>query len=161
MRLLAREDVAQLLELGWIVTPLTQVRFPAAARDFCPRVNFQCRLSYRVRTPPCAIACINICVHVKDPVVHVRVWWITETLKHSACTVGWEVQPCCGWPSPGKATQISHGKIPLGQYSCKKFFFLILQKVFKKSITQLSPLVPNLYQFGLCHFSTRKRNTFT
>ena len=87
MRLLAREDVAQLLELGWIVTPLTQVRFPAAARDFCPRVNFQCRLSYRVRTPPCAIACINICVHVKDPVVHVRVWWIMETLKHPACTI--------------------------------------------------------------------------
>ena len=25
--------------------PLTQVRFPGAARDFLPRVNFQCRLS--------------------------------------------------------------------------------------------------------------------
>ena len=33
-------------------TPLTQVRFPGAARDFSPRVNFQCRLSFGVRTPP-------------------------------------------------------------------------------------------------------------
>ena len=24
---------------------------------------------------------------VTDPVVHVRVWWIIETLKHLACTV--------------------------------------------------------------------------
>ena len=54
------------------VTPLTQVRFPGAARDFLPRVNFQCRLSYGVRTPPCAIACINICAHDKHPVVHVK-----------------------------------------------------------------------------------------
>ena len=69
-------------------TPLTQVRFPGAERDFSPRVNFQCRLSYRVYTPPCAIACIYICAHVKDPKVHVRVWWILETLKHPACTIG-------------------------------------------------------------------------
>ena len=54
------------------VEPLTQVRFPGAARDFSPRVNFQRRLSYGVRTPPCAIACINVCADVKDPVVHVR-----------------------------------------------------------------------------------------
>ena len=36
---------------------LTRVRFPGAARDFLPegcspRVNFQCRLSYGVRTAP-------------------------------------------------------------------------------------------------------------
>ena len=48
--------------------------------------------SYGVCTPPCATACINICVHVKDPVVSVRVWWIMETLKHPACTVGWVVR---------------------------------------------------------------------
>ena len=41
---------------------LTQVRFPGAARDFYPGVNFQRRLSYGVRTPPCAISCINIFV---------------------------------------------------------------------------------------------------
>ena len=31
--------------------------------------------------PPCAVACMNICAHVKDPVVHVRVRWIMGTLK--------------------------------------------------------------------------------
>ena len=68
----------------------SQVRFPSAARDFSPTVNFQCRLCYHgVPTPPCAIACINICAHVKDPAVHVRIRWIMETLKHQACTVGW------------------------------------------------------------------------
>ena len=41
------------------------------------------------------ITCINICAHVKDPVVYVRVWWITETLKHLACTIGWVAQLCC------------------------------------------------------------------
>ena len=46
-------------------TLLTQVQFPGAARDFSPRVNFQCKLSEGVRTHPCAIACINICAHVK------------------------------------------------------------------------------------------------
>ena len=63
----------------------TQVPFPGAARDFSPRVNFQCRLSYGVHTPPCAIACIYIYEPIKDPVVHVRVWWIKETLTHPAC----------------------------------------------------------------------------
>ena len=52
-------------------------------------VKFQRIPSYSVQTPPCANACINICAHVKDPVVQVRVQWITETLKPTACTVGW------------------------------------------------------------------------
>ena len=69
-------------------TPLTQVRFPGAGRIFfSPRVKFQCRLSYAIRTPPCAIACINIRADVNDLVVHVRGRWIMETLKHPACTV--------------------------------------------------------------------------
>ena len=46
-------DVAQSTERR-TGTPLTQVRFPGAARCFPPRVNFQCRLPYDVRTPPCA-----------------------------------------------------------------------------------------------------------
>ena len=49
---------------------------------FFPGVNFQCRLSDGVRTFPCATACINICAHVKEPVVPVRVRWILETPKH-------------------------------------------------------------------------------
>ena len=59
------------------------------ARDFSPRVNFQCRLSYVYLYTWCAITRINICVHIKDPVVNVRVWWIMETLKYPACTLGW------------------------------------------------------------------------
>ena len=62
---------------------------PGAARDFSPRINFQCRLSCSVRTHPCAIACINICAHVKLPWSMSRVRWIMEALKHPACTVGW------------------------------------------------------------------------
>ena len=69
------------------VTPLTQIRFPGAARDFSPKVNFQCRCSYGVRTSPCAIACINICVHVKYPVVHVRVRWIRAIQAYPARTI--------------------------------------------------------------------------
>ena len=61
------------------------------------------RLSSGVRTPPCAIACINICAHVKDPVDHVRVRWITETQKHPACTVGWVARLRRSWLSPGKS----------------------------------------------------------
>ena len=61
---------------------------PCVARDFLPRANFQCRLSFSVHTPLYAIACINICGHGKDPVVYVRVQWIMETLKHPACTLG-------------------------------------------------------------------------
>ena len=53
-------DVAQFVERQ-TGTLLRLVGFPGAARDFSPRVNFQCRLSYYVYTP-FAIACINISV---------------------------------------------------------------------------------------------------
>ena len=66
-----------------------------------------------VRTPPCAIACINLRAHVKYPVIHVRVWWIMETLKHSACTVGLVARFCRSLLSPGKAPRISHGRNPI------------------------------------------------
>ena len=55
------------------------------ACDFSPRINFQCRLSDSIHTPSCAI---NVCAHVRDPVVHVRVWWIMETRKHPTCNAG-------------------------------------------------------------------------
>ena len=95
-------DVAQLVECR-TDTLLIQIQFSGAVRDFSPTVNFQCRLSYGVHTPPCAMACINICMHFKDPVVHVRVWWSVKTLKHPACTVGW-VARLVGFPC-GKSPQ--------------------------------------------------------
>ena len=86
---------------------------PGATRDFSPRVDFQCRLSHGVRTPPCATACINICANVKDPVIHVRVRWIMETLKHAAhCRL--VARLCRSWLSPGRATQIFNGRNPSG-----------------------------------------------
>ena len=107
------EDVAQLVEYQ-TATPLRQVQLPSTARDFSPRVNFQCRLSYGVCTPLCATTCINIGAYVKDPVVHVRVWWISKTLKHLVCTEGWVALLHRCWLSPGKATWISHGRNPDG-----------------------------------------------
>ena len=44
-------DVAQLVECR-DVTPLTQVRFPGVGKDFSLRINFQCTLSFGVRTQP-------------------------------------------------------------------------------------------------------------
>ena len=85
---------------------------------FLPASTFQCRLSYGVSRPPCTTACINICVHVEDPVVHVSVRWITETLKHPACTVGWVERLCRRWLSPGK--EIPDGTIQMFKKTIKK-----------------------------------------
>ena len=120
-------DVAQLVERR-TGTPLKQVRLPGAARDFCLTVNFQCRLSFGVRTPSCAIACINIRAHVKDPVVRARVRWIMETLKHPACIVRWVARLCRSWLSLGKATRISHGENPIGTMQLYKVNILSLQR---------------------------------
>ena len=95
-------------------TPQRQVRFPVTARDLSPSVNFLCRLSYGVRTPPCVTACINIFAHVKDPVVRARVRLIMETLKDPACTVVCVARICRRRVSPEKATRISHGRNPNG-----------------------------------------------
>ena len=108
-------DVAQLVEHRTGTLP-TQVRFPSVAREFSTRVNFQCRLSYGVRTPPCAIACIYIHAHDKKPVVRVRVRWIIETLKHPACTVSWVARLCLSWLSRGRQPEFPVGEIPLGQW---------------------------------------------
>ena len=74
---------------------------------FLPESTFSADSLYGVHTPPCAITCIYICAHVKDPVVHVRVRWIMETLNYPACTVAWVARPCRSWLSPAKETRIS------------------------------------------------------
>ena len=40
----------------------------------------------RCAQPLCVHACARMITHDKDPVVHVRVWWNTETIKDPACT---------------------------------------------------------------------------
>ena len=48
---------------------LMQVLVHGMARDFSPRVNFQCRLSSLTASiqPLCPIAYTNICAHIKNP----------------------------------------------------------------------------------------------
>ena len=65
------------------------------------------------------ITCINICAQVKDPVVHVRVRWIMETLKHSlhsrlgSTTLSQLV-------FPGVINPNFHGRNPIGTTQLKK-----------------------------------------
>ena len=96
---------------------LMQVQFPGAARDFS-HGQFSAQTHHSVHKLLCAITCINICVHVKDPVAHVRVQWIMETLKYPACTVGWVMQLCHSWLCQGKAPVFSTEEIQMGQYRC-------------------------------------------
>ena len=123
-------DVVQLVERR-TGTPLRQVQFSGAARDFDLRVNFQCRLSCVCPyTPVGNRACINICAHVKDPVVSVRVRWIMETLKHPARTEGWVARFCRSWLFPWEANpnfpwEKSHWDNTDVQYTQKKFFFFL------------------------------------
>ena len=81
---------------------------------FLPASIFSADSLERVPTPPCAIACIDVFEHVTYPVVHVRVQWIMETLKHPTCTVGWFARLCRSWFSLAKATRISHGSNSIG-----------------------------------------------
>ena len=70
-------------------------------------------------TPPCVYIYMHAKrshTHVKDPVAHVRVWWVMETLKHQACAVGW-----VAWLSQPAFTRESNpnfwrgGGIPMAQ----------------------------------------------
>ena len=79
-------DVAHLVE-HWTGTPLRQVRFPGAARDFSLRVSLSVQTLPWCPYAPVCKSCTNICAHVQDPVVHVTVRWIMGALKHPACTI--------------------------------------------------------------------------
>ena len=89
--------------------------FLSVARDFSLRVYFQCRLSYIVSVQPLVQSHALTSVRMlKDPIVHVRVLRILETLKHPACTLGWVAHLCCSWLSQRNATRISHWRNPIG-----------------------------------------------
>ena len=81
-------------------------------------------------TPLCAIGYISVCAHVEDHVIHTRVRWIMQTLRHPVCIEGWVARLCCGWLSPGKATRICHGRNPNGTIQLSIFldFFKVLQQ---------------------------------
>ena len=106
----------------WSIGPSRRCRrfhSPVRQEIFLPESTFSEDFLTYVRTPPCAIACINICAHVKDSVVHVRIRWIMEAQKHQACTVGWIARLCRSWLSSGTATRISHGWNPRGNTAVK------------------------------------------
>ena len=72
-------------------------------KGFFSQSQLSVQILSRCPYTPCAIDYIITCAHVKDPVVHVRVRRIKETLKHPACIVGWVARLCCSWLSPGKS----------------------------------------------------------
>ena len=87
-------DVAQMVKSIGLSRRWRRFNSPVPQGIFFPESTFSEVFTHFtcVCTPLCAIACINILAHVKDPVVHGRVPWIMETLKHPACTVGWAVR---------------------------------------------------------------------
>ena len=72
-------DVAQLVERR---TGTPEADSPVRQGLFLPVSAFSADSLTVPVHPPCAIACIYICAHVKDPVVHVGVRCIMETRKH-------------------------------------------------------------------------------
>ena len=82
-----------------------RVQLPNEARDFPPRVNSQCRPSYAVFVQPsCAIACINICAHVKSP-KHRQPYHCLDTWKDSKC---WVNTQRWMWHPYGKGIENGH-----------------------------------------------------
>ena len=104
---------------------------PRCGKGFFSQSQLSGRLSYGVRTPPCAFACIYVCAHVKDPVVNIRVRWIMQTLRHPACTLVWVARLCRSWLSLGKATRISHGRNSIWT---KQLLKVIKKKGVKKAL---------------------------
>ena len=98
-------------------------------RTFSQNLLTREKSHHHTTTPSCAIACICICAHLKDPVVHVRVRSITETLKKKqhAPQVGLCDSVAAGFPR-GRQPEFPIGDIPLGQCSCKKVFFFFSYK---------------------------------
>ena len=74
---------------------------PRCGEGFSPRVHFSMQTLTHVRTPLCAMNCINICAHVKDLVVHV-IYGNTKTPsihhKLGRATLSWLSFPGKGQP---------------------------------------------------------------
>ena len=77
--LVSRASDWHAFDAGWI---------PWCGKGFFSQSAFSAD-SLTVSVHLCVQLHVFTCAHVKDPVIHVRVWWIMETLKHPACTVSW------------------------------------------------------------------------
>ena len=87
---------------------------------------------------------------MKDPVVHVRVQWIIETIKtttttttKTACTIDWVSQLCCSWLSSLKVTRISHWR---NQYGRIKLFEKKKEK--RQHLSKTCRAAPRCFQRG-------------
>ena len=88
-------DVAQLAERR-TGTLLTRVPFPFAARDFVPQNQLSVQTLTVSPQPSCAMACVNICAHVKEPKYCSRTFVCKQENKNSARRNGWRWSyGCC------------------------------------------------------------------
>ena len=83
-------------------------------KEFCSKSQLSVQTLLWCPYDPVRKDMFYICVHVNDPIAHVRVGWIMETLKHPACTLGWVVRLCQNWLSPGRQPKFPHRKNPIG-----------------------------------------------
>ena len=87
-------------------------------KGFSSQSQLSARLSFDVYTPPCANTRIRICAHGKDPVVHVRVRWIKETLKTSSMHRGLGIATLSQLALPMESNpNFAMREIPSGQHS--------------------------------------------
>ena len=107
-------------------TILMWVQVPGAARDFCPKVNFQCRLSYIVHTasppppppttpPMCNHSHSHLHTHEKSQTLAAIPLFGHMKILHAMIGMG-STALVAAVPYPGKATWISR----MGQRSTKK-----------------------------------------
>ena len=95
----------------WRDLAVPQLVFPESepAQNLYPTKSFG--WNYKPRSPDVYMHGSRSYMHVKDPVVHVRVRWIMETLKIPACTVGWVARPCRRRVSTEKRPEFPMGDI--------------------------------------------------
>ena len=94
-------------------TPMTQVRLPGEAREFSPRVNFQCRLSYGVPTAPSAVE--RSCSPCQSSVDYGNTKTLSVHRRLGSATLS---QPAF----PEETTRISHGRNSTGTIQLYFFF---------------------------------------
>ena len=87
---------------------LTRVRLPGAARDFLSESAFSADSLKVSVQPPCAVACIKICVQVKNP-KHRQPYHCCRHTKilHTLIGMG-SAALAAALPYPGTATRITH-----------------------------------------------------
>ena len=95
------ERVAQLVErpAKKPFAILTRVRVPCEARDFAPKVSFECKPIFCVRTDPVCNHMHIVCAHVNSPKLwHHTIVWTQENTAHTGRTLQCSSCGCCVLP---------------------------------------------------------------